>query len=95
MIFIKINFNSYGDLNTYNWYQEPLKVQDDESPDDIPVLKKQSREGGSRYQKPDTQSRLGSPNPRSRYKTRRLPAQEQERREKGGACYPGTNHVLV
>ena len=45
----------------YNWYQDPLKHQEDGSPDEIPVLKKQSRKGGSRYQKLDIQSRLGSP----------------------------------
>ena len=45
----------------YNWYQDPLKYQDGKPPDEIPGLKKQSREGGSRYQKLDIQSRLESP----------------------------------
>jgi len=47
--------NLYDDLN--NWYQEPLKHQDGKSPDKTPVIKKQSRKGGSRYQKSDNQSR--------------------------------------
>jgi len=55
------NFDQTKSKAIYNWYQEPLEHQEDRSPDEIPVLKKQSRKGGSRYQKLDIQSRVGSP----------------------------------
>jgi len=69
MILIKINFIVILTCDIYlrQIYIKTKKVELSEnfdqtgSPDEIPVLKKQSRKGGSRYQKLDIQSRLGSP----------------------------------